>query len=132
MGALDAWSSAPSVWNYNYFVVCCHLDPLLHPPDTITPLLARLFAYQNLVARQRTTKHNIDTHSYFHAHHPQATCIHVHTLTPTHHSLPKSSSIDTTHTPLSPHTLTQLTIEDSGGGALRMGGGECGSVRPHV
>ena len=26
---------------YNYFVVCCHPDPLLHPPDTTTPLLAR-------------------------------------------------------------------------------------------
>ena len=34
-------SSAPSVWDYNYFVVCCHPDPLLHPPDTTTPLLAR-------------------------------------------------------------------------------------------
>ena len=35
------WSSAPSVWDYNYFVVCCHPNPLLHPPDTTTPLLAR-------------------------------------------------------------------------------------------
>ena len=35
------WSSAPSVWDYNYFVVCCHPDPLLHPPDTTTSLLAR-------------------------------------------------------------------------------------------
>ena len=30
-----------SVWDYNYFVVCCHPDPLLCPPDTTTPLLAR-------------------------------------------------------------------------------------------
>ena len=30
-----------SVWDYNYFVVCCHPDPLLHLPDTTTPLLAR-------------------------------------------------------------------------------------------
>ena len=41
-GALNAWSSALSVWDYNYFVVCCHPDPLLHPRDTTTPLLPTL------------------------------------------------------------------------------------------
>ena len=25
---------------YNCFVFCCHQNPLLHPPDTITPLMA--------------------------------------------------------------------------------------------
>ena len=39
----DTGGTRPSVWDYNYFVVCCHPDPLLHPPDTTTPLLARYF-----------------------------------------------------------------------------------------
>ena len=28
---LDAWSSAPSVWEYNYFVFFRHPDSLFHP-----------------------------------------------------------------------------------------------------
>ena len=30
LGTLDAWLSAPSLREHNYFIFCCHLDPLLH------------------------------------------------------------------------------------------------------
>ena len=88
LGLLDAWSSAPSVWDYNYFVVCCHPDPLLHPPDTTTPLLARYLlikiwlpgnGLQISVHLYMHTLH-ISVHLSLHTLTAHLTCPHVHIM----------------------------------------------------
>ena len=64
--------SAPSVWDYNYFVVCCHPDPLLHPPDTTTPLLARYLLIKIWLPGNR-----LQTHMHAHKHTNTHTQLHI-------------------------------------------------------
>ena len=55
----------PSIWDYNYFVVCCHPDPLLHPPDTTTLLLARYFLIKIWLPGNRLQMEILYTVHYF-------------------------------------------------------------------
>ena len=103
-------------WDYNYFVVCCHPDLLLHPPDTTTPLLARYLLIKIWLPGNRLQTHTPCVHIqlYTHASH-SSHHTHLHAHTHTH-----------THTPhISPHTvpatLPQSHPHSSGSGRPHSG-----------
>ena len=83
-------------------IVCCHPDPLLHPPDTTTPLLARYLLIKIWLPGNRLQIH---THAHAHTH----TCMHTRTYmhTHTHSSYPTVGKWHEMHgrMPL-PHGLT--------------------------